>query len=313
MSRFDVLVVGELNPDAILLGADLTPEFGQTERLVEGGVLTVGSSGAIFACGAARLGLKVAFLGLVGDDAGGRFMLDELTRRNVNVDSCLTVPGRPTGLTVAISTGSDRAILTSPGVMGDLEAAAIPDRLLARTDRLHVSSPHLQPALREGLPSLFARARAAGASTSLDPGWDPSGAWTLDDALDELDLFLPNENEALRATGAASPAAALERLAARIPTVAVKLGREGAIARAGDATVTVAAPPVESVDATGAGDSFAAGFIKGEADGLDLTGALTLGVACGSLSTRAVGGVDSQPDLKEAADLARQTQERTNA
>lgn len=57
---FDILVVGELNADLILRG-DVTPEFGQVEKLVDDATLTVGSSSAIFACGAARLGLKVAF------------------------------------------------------------------------------------------------------------------------------------------------------------------------------------------------------------------------------------------------------------
>ena len=56
------MVAGEINPDLILSG-DVMPEFGQVEKLVDSAMLTVGSSSAIFACGAARLGLKVAFIG----------------------------------------------------------------------------------------------------------------------------------------------------------------------------------------------------------------------------------------------------------
>ena len=63
--QFDVVVVGELNPDLILAG-DVIPEFGQVEKLVQQATLTIGSSSAIFACGVARLGLRVAFLGKVG-------------------------------------------------------------------------------------------------------------------------------------------------------------------------------------------------------------------------------------------------------
>ena len=65
--KYDVVVVGELNPDLIVSG-DVIPEFGQVEKIVERAVLTIGSSSAIFACGAARLGLRVAFIGKVGDD-----------------------------------------------------------------------------------------------------------------------------------------------------------------------------------------------------------------------------------------------------
>lgn len=72
---FDILVAGEINPDLILTG-DVKPEFDQVEKLVDSAVLTIGSSSAIFASGAARLGLKVAIIGVCGEDVFGRFMLD---------------------------------------------------------------------------------------------------------------------------------------------------------------------------------------------------------------------------------------------
>ena len=142
---FAILVAGELNPDAIVVGPELTPEFGQVETLAEDGTLTMGSSGAIFACGAARLGLATAYVGVVGDDAGGRFVLAELERRGVDTGACRVEPGRPTGLSVVISRGEDRAILTAVGAMDALDAADVTDDLLARAEHLHVTSPALQP------------------------------------------------------------------------------------------------------------------------------------------------------------------------
>jgi sugar/nucleoside kinase (ribokinase family) len=73
---FDILVVGEINPDLILSGT-VVPEFGQVEKLIASYSLAVASSSAIFACGAARLGPRVAFIGVCGEDVFGRFMLDE--------------------------------------------------------------------------------------------------------------------------------------------------------------------------------------------------------------------------------------------
>ncbi|MBZ0290595.1 MAG: hypothetical protein K8I30_23425, partial [Anaerolineae bacterium] len=58
---FDVLVAGDLNADLILSG-DVAPAFGQVEKLLDDVNLTIGSSAAIFACGAARLGLRTAFI-----------------------------------------------------------------------------------------------------------------------------------------------------------------------------------------------------------------------------------------------------------
>src|SRR6185436_18005345 len=70
---FDLVVVGELNADLILRG-EVIPEFGQVEKLLDDATLALGSSSAIFACGAARLGLRVAFIGKVGDDEFGKFV-----------------------------------------------------------------------------------------------------------------------------------------------------------------------------------------------------------------------------------------------
>ena len=88
MKPFDILVAGEINPDLILSG-NVEPNFGQVEQLVDSAILTIGSSSAIFSCGAARLGLKVAFIGKCGDDVFGRFMLDEMRKRNVDVGNVI--------------------------------------------------------------------------------------------------------------------------------------------------------------------------------------------------------------------------------
>ncbi|HNA56199.1 MAG TPA: carbohydrate kinase family protein, partial [Anaerolineales bacterium] len=126
---FDILVAGEINPDLILTG-DVNPEFDQVEKLVTSATLTVGSSSVIFACGAARLGLRVAFIGVCGDDVFGRFMLAEMQKRNVNVDHVIIRTAGQTGLSVILNREADRAILTHPGLIADLQASDIADSLL---------------------------------------------------------------------------------------------------------------------------------------------------------------------------------------
>jgi sugar/nucleoside kinase (ribokinase family) len=303
---FSILVAGELNPDAIVVGPDLTPEFGQVETLAADGTLTIGSSGAIFACGCARLGLATSYVGTVGDDAGGRFVLTELERRGVDTTSCRVEEDRATGLTVVISRGEDRAILTAVGAMDALAAADVTDAILATAEHLHVTSPALQPRLRAGLPDLLARAHAAGLTTSLDPGWDPAGEWdaALADALDATDVLFPNAAEACRIAGTRDPEAALDALAARVPAVAVKLGADGAIAADPTGRARAAALALAPVDTTGAGDSFAAGFLRGGRAGLPLEERLRVAVACGSLSTAALGGIAAQPTWPEATAAA---------
>src|SRR5580765_836229 len=114
--QFDVVVVGEINADLILKG-DVTPAFGQVEQIVDDATLTIGSSSAIFACGAARLGLRVAFIGIVGDDVFGQFMRRQLAEHSVDVSGIIVDGAIRTGLSVILSRGVDRAILTYAGAI----------------------------------------------------------------------------------------------------------------------------------------------------------------------------------------------------
>ena len=301
MANLDVLVVGEINADLILSG-DVVPAFGQVEKLVDDATLTLGSSAVIFACGAARLGLRVAFSGLVGDDVFGGFMLDGLRTRGVDTGGVLIDPSLKTGLTVHLSLGVDRAMLTHVGAIPHLRADQVDRKLLANARHVHVTSYYLQDGLRPGLPGLLAEAQERGLTVSLDTNWDPAERWNggLAQVLDHVDVCLPNEMEARGIAGRSDRESALDRLASQVATVAMKLGSEGAVARRGDERVACPALSVDAVDTTGAGDSFDAGFIFGLLRGYSLEAALRIGSICGALSTRAVGGTDAQPTVEEA-------------
>src|SRR5512135_3076964 len=230
---YDVVVVGELNADLILRG-DVTPAFGQVEKIIDEATLTIGSSSAIFACGAARLGLRVAFIGKVGDDEFGRFMLRELNQRSIDTSGVVIDPTLPTGLSVILSRPSDRAILTHLGSIAALRYDEIDLDLLSRARHLHLGSYYLLNALRPDVPRLFDEAQGRGLTISVDTNYDPTEKWNgdLQEVLRRVDVFLPNETELLAITHEDSIEAGLERLA-DIPIVAVKLGARGAIARSG--------------------------------------------------------------------------------
>ncbi len=297
---FDLLVAGEINPDLILSG-DVVPEFGQVEKLVESAALTIGSSSAIFACGAARLGLKVAFTGICGDDVFGRFMLDAMSAREVDVGNVLQVPGGATGLSVILNRGVDRAILTHLGLISALKAEDVADNLLRQSRHLHVAGYYIQDALRPGLPALFDRAHALGLTTSLDTNYDPTESWTgLPELLARTDIFFPNEKEALSICRAPQLDAALAQLASHARLVAIKRGADGASAQTGTTVISAASIPVNVVDTVGAGDSFDAGFIYGYLNGWPLEKTLRLAAICGALSTQSAGGTTAQATLPEA-------------
>jgi ribokinase len=300
----DLLVVGDANLDLVLRGGDVVPAFGQREQLVDHADLTLGGSGAIMACGAARLGLEVAIAARVGDDELGRFTRQALRRAGVDDEQVDAAAGEATGISVGLVREADRAVLTAAGALAALDPDTVPDELLASARHVHVASPFLQPRLAEGLGRLVERAQAAGATVSIDTGWDPAERWALPaQALSGADVLLPNAEEAIRLASGADARSAARALAAAGPVVALKLGAEGAAAYSGDDSAEVAAPAVEAVDTTGAGDSFDAGFLAAWLEGQPLGAALALGVACGALSTRAAGGTAAQPTLAEARAL----------
>ncbi len=309
-------MVGDCNPDLIVTGDDVMPAFGQAEKLVAGMSLVIGGSASITAVAAARLGLRVALVAAVGDDAAGELILALLSREGVDASAVAIRRWLPTGMTAVLSQGADRAILTAPGVMTTVTAADVPDGLLTRARHLHVSGYFLlAESLGPGLAGLLAAARGRGLSTSLDTNYDPARRWggkRLRTALAQTDVFLPNEAEALGITGERELGRAATALAAAGRDVVIKLGARGALCvpagSAGSAVPAgswlVAVPEARPVDTTGAGDCFNAGVIMGLLHGLDLPQAVALGCAVGAASTAEPGGTGARIDRQTALGLA---------
>ena len=306
-----IALIGETNLDLIVSGVPRVPEMGQ-EVIVGDMDLTLGGSTAILACQLARLGDDLAFVSKVGGDEFGRQALAFLEKCKVPTDGVIVDKSLRTGLTIAVSMGSERFMLTHLGCIDEVRWEDIDWESLRGRKHLHISAYYLQRKLRADVPRVFARARELGLTTSLDTGWPPEGVYEQDisAAWPQLDLFLPNEAEAMLLSGQSTVDGALEWLAARVPTVAIKLGPEGAIARRGTETARRHAFVVELVDTTGAGDSFVGGFLHAYLEGAELATCLDLGNACGALSTRAAGGTASQPTLEEAEAFVRSARPR---
>jgi sugar/nucleoside kinase (ribokinase family) len=313
VADLDLLVLGDVNPDLVLADAAMDVAFGQAETLVQDAELTIGGSGAIMACGAARLGLRTALAGLVGPDQFGEFMLRAVAERGVDVSGVVRDAAVRTGLTVVLARPDDRAILTFPGAIALMTAAHVDRGLVTGARHVHVASFFLQTALVPGLADLLRVARATGATTSVDPNWDPAEDWGggLHELLPHIDVLLPNAVEACRIAGVSDgdPGVAALALAAAGPLVAVKLGAGGALAApAGGGDLVRATPPqrlVDVVDAVGAGDAFDAGLVCALLEGRPLGDALAFACACGTLSMRAAGGTAAQATLAEARAVTR--------
>nr|WP_237463751.1 carbohydrate kinase family protein [Leucobacter aridicollis] len=304
-----MLVVGELCVDIVvdLGGGEL--RFGQHEQIVPATTLTMGSSSAITACGAATLGLPTELVSARGDDMFGLFLRDELKLRGVGQQHVSVHDGIPTGASTHLTRpGGDRTILTSLGTIGMTTNADVSDAMLAAAAGLHIGSYFLQHALHNGgAVELFRRARAGGLRTSLDGNFDPTERWDsgILELLQHTDVFFGNDEELCGITGKQDLMAAARAALSQMPpggVIIAKLGADGAVAVTQRGEITVKTPdlPGEVLDTVGAGDTLAAGTLTGLLRGDTLADALALGVACGTASTRGAGGVAAQPSLAAA-------------
>ncbi len=309
MRAYDVLVFGDTVVDLLMTGPDITPEFGQVEKLADDYHVDLGGSCCLFAAQAAKLGLRVAILGRVGDDAFGRLVVDKLTEAGADTQFITVDPALKTGLTIHLSSSGahDRAMLTVLGSLNALTPADVTDDLLQCARHLHYASLFLHTGLLPGWVNILRRARANGMTISLDTNWDPSDRWEdgLAQALPLINVFMPNEQEAMRIARRDTLDDALAVLRSQVPILALKRGAAGATVFSGEQVLSfVPAPATPGGDTTGAGDAFDAGFLAGWMNGMPLQTALEIGCGCGRGVAGAVGGYAGQVWRQDVPALA---------
>src|SRR5262249_1493677 len=142
-----VIVIGELNVDIVATGLVEQPILAG-EILAEQITLELGSASAIFACGLARLGHEVTFISQVGNDLFGEFCLAQLRSIGISIRHVSRLPHIRTGVTLALSTRQDRALVTFPGAIETLNYKQLPATMFKGQRHLHMTSYFLQRALR---------------------------------------------------------------------------------------------------------------------------------------------------------------------
>jgi ribokinase len=298
MSNFNIAVAGEIYVDHIFTGFDHIPLLGE-EVFAEHYRREAGGGTINTACALARLGHDTFVFGVFGENEEA-WLRSRLKSFGVASEWARSSE-LPNGLTVSMSTRSDRSFLTYAGANVSLkEYVALPETLAALCNARHV---HFAMPLEVELAQLILPAlRSAGCTLSIDPGWRKE--WFLSpecvDVLRMVDLFLPNESEAQLLTGYTDAEQVLRACAALgLQHTVIKLGPRGAATLQSDRLVATAPPDVKVVDTTGAGDAFDAGFIDAWLSGATLEEQLRRACICGSLSTRAHGALTALPLREE--------------
>lgn len=278
-----ICVVGSVNMD-LGFDVDTLPRPGETV-LAASFRSTPGGKGANQAVAAARAGASVQFVGAVGDDPAAAALREHLTANGVGTDGLITLPGPSGSAVVVVDSAGENLIVVAPGANGrlTLDSAALRG-LVVDCDvlllQLEIPVTTATAAARE--------ARSAGATVIVNAspsGGDPSELSQLAEA---TDVVVVNEAEATQWVWP-------------VPHRVITRGARGASYVGSGKELTVAAPTVEVVDTSGAGDVFAGVLAAGWAAGHDE--ALRRACAAGALATLVPGAGDCAP-YAEAIDKA---------
>ena len=306
--KFDVIVVGELNVDLILNSIESFPEMGK-EKIADEMNLMLGSSSAIFASNLSALGAKVAFIGKIGNDYFGDLVIEELTRKNVDVGMIIRDGNCKTGATIILNYSEDRAMITHPGAMNELTLNDITREKLSFAKHLHFSSYYLQNGMKNNVKDLFKLAKENGLTTSFDMQWDPKEEWDMNykNILPQVDVFFPNEQELLNLTNKKDIVMGLDELSKHSNNIVVKMNNKGSMSWSNNNFHSIKAFLNENVvDAIGAGDSFNAGFIFKYIQGKDIKECQEFGNLMGAVNTTAPGGTSAFNDYEQIMKIAKE-------
>ena len=278
-----VVVIGAINVDLVVSGAPL-PAPGQT---VTGGVFAQhhGGKGGNQAVAASRAlgGQGVVLVGAVGNDALGHDAMEALRAEGVATSVAMR-PGVPTGVAlICVGPDGENQISVAPGANAELTAADVTSAF---------GQVHEIGVVLASLEVSQAAVRAAAAWCSehetpfiLNPA--PVQPWTSELA-SHATYVTPNEHE-LEALGSLPDGV----------VVVETRGPEGVIIRRGGEETRVAAPKVEAVDTTGAGDCFNGVFAAGLAEGEDVMNAGRRAAFAAALSVTKVGAREGMPTREE--------------
>ena len=281
------LVVGDVIDDILVTPQTAIRVNTDTEARI---TTNPGGSAANFACWLGSLGEDVRFVGRVG--------ASDIERHSTVLTSFGVQPHLqgddklPTGSIVVLVEGSNRSFLTDRGANANLEVSKIPASLFGKL--LYLSGYALLSVSEKDIRDLIERAHALGAQVACDPG---SAGFISDfgvnrflETLKGVDILMPNLEEGRLLSGEDRPEVISAFLAERFNTVVLTMGSEGCVVQQGSEYIQLPAPAAESVDPTGAGDAFAAAFLKSFVAEQKIEKAARAGIRQGAIAVTIAGG-----------------------
>jgi len=297
-----VFVAGSINMDVVAT-AERHPKIGETVAGKE--VLYFpGGKGANQAVAAAKQGVLTTLIGRLGEDAFGRDLRKFLAAQSIDLGSVQDIAGAHTGTAIITVANSDNTIVVISGANALVNAADVAAASLAKGD---VAVSQFEIPL-PAISAFFQRARAAGATTILNPApARPVGP----DLLGLVDILVLNETELGVLTGAElsekdEPSYFIEAarpLRSKGRSICITLGRRGVLALVGNEAILIPGRNVKAIDTTGAGDCFVGALAAQLASNQSIREALTYANAAASICVQRMGAAPSMPTAVEVREI----------
>ncbi|MET1004819.1 MAG: PfkB family carbohydrate kinase [Propionibacteriaceae bacterium] len=284
--HLDLLFAGSVFCDLVFAGVPM-PEpgaevYAEAFKLTPGGVANRAVAGS-------RLGARTALLSQLGDDPIGLHIAATLAAEpDLDLTWLTCKPGFQSPVTVSLTGVHEREFITYQEEADPMEWPV---------GRPTVGATHVS--MQRELPEWVARLRQQGTLVYGGVGWDSTGKWSSEvlRRLDQIDVFVPNDLEAMRYTGTEDVYEAARELGRYVELAVVTRGARGVIAyeRSTGQLTEVPSVTVAAIDPTGAGDVFVASFMASGVLDWPIEQRLRLAGLAASLSVRTLGGAASAP------------------
>lgn len=299
-ASIELLTIGTALVDSIIKGFDPKPVSASGYR-AESGTLSVGGEAVNGAIAAAKLGVRTAILCSLGNDSAGTLVTAALEANGVDTGRIVRSDEHPTPVTTMFvrDDGSRQSITNTAHryhfhperFLGDLtgvRAVVLGSLFRAPFDDPEVISAVLKAVKSQGI--LIA------ADTKL-PNFQFLSLAELKEVLPLIDYITPNEDEARYYTSKSDPQEMAEVfLSSGVKNVIIKLSAKGCYFQNAERSLRLPPFRIEAVDATGAGDTFLAGFLASLLNGASVQEALLFANACGAICTTKVGAAAALRD-----------------
>ncbi len=274
----EICVIGSLNEEIILGPLSKWPGWGR-QVFVDSIQRRNAGSAVSVALPLAKLGVKTGVLGVVGDDENSVLIKERLSKAGVETKGIIHVKGKQTGLCVSFfRTDAERAYISALASLTDFKLSHLKEKesYIKTAKIIILTGCFVLPGLSfKDMHWFFRRCRKKWQIVCLDTGWDPQSwqARTLTEirrVLYEVDVFLPNEDEARIISGKRNLENAIKQLWSFGPDrVYIKRGVQGCIGgQKNGAIISQRGFPVKTKDVTAAGEVFNAGIIYGLLHGM---------------------------------------------